>query len=179
MNTSTDVAPDLQVSGWLNTDKDLTLADLRGKVVVIEAFQMLCPGCVIHGIPLAQTIQRTFSPENVAVIGLHTVFEHHDAMGPISLRAFLHEYRITFPVAIDAAGPTDIPLTMATYGMRGTPSLLIIDSKGKLRAHHYGEVSPMQIGAEIATLIAQGNAVEKSGHDKTSDAGCTPAGCTI
>ncbi len=39
-------APDLQVEKWFNTDCDINLADLRGKVVVIEAFQMLCPGCV-------------------------------------------------------------------------------------------------------------------------------------
>ncbi|NQZ73343.1 MAG: TlpA family protein disulfide reductase, partial [Dinoroseobacter sp.] len=42
--------PDLQVRQWFNTDKPITLSELRGKVVAIEAFQMLCPGCINHGI---------------------------------------------------------------------------------------------------------------------------------
>ena len=49
-------APELAVSRWFNTDENPTLAGLRGEVVVIEAFQMLCPGCVSHGIPQAQRI---------------------------------------------------------------------------------------------------------------------------
>ena len=38
------LAPELQTSGWLNTPQALTLAALRGKVIVLHAFQMLCPG---------------------------------------------------------------------------------------------------------------------------------------
>ena len=98
-------APELQVAEWLNVTAPVTLASSRGRVVVIEAFQMLCPGCVLHGLPQAQTIRRAFGPSDVAVLGLHTVFEHHEAMAPVSLRAFLHEYRIDFPVGIDAPGP--------------------------------------------------------------------------
>ncbi len=56
-------APELDVTEWFNTDTPLTLDNLKGRVVVIEAFQMLCPGCVLHGIPLAQSIQRTFPEE--------------------------------------------------------------------------------------------------------------------
>lgn len=41
---------------------------------------------------------------------------------------------------------------MAAYGLRGTPSLLIIDQEGALRAHHFGAVSELQLGAEIASL---------------------------
>ncbi|WP_245964131.1 redoxin domain-containing protein [Roseovarius spongiae] len=147
-------APELSVSQWFNTERDLKLADLRGKVVVIEAFQMLCPGCILHGVPLAQAVQKTFSREQVAVVGLHTVFEHHDAMTPVSLAAFLHEFRISFPVGVDAPGDNGMPATMAAYRMRGTPSLLLIDQAGRLRAHHFGQVSEMQLGAEIATLCA-------------------------
>tara|TARA_R110002072_G_scaffold100250_3_gene220778 strand:- start:1535 stop:1744 length:210 start_codon:yes stop_codon:yes gene_type:complete len=51
-------APELLVSQWFNTAAELSLAALRGKVVVIEAFQMLCPGCILRGIPLAQSIAR-------------------------------------------------------------------------------------------------------------------------
>ncbi|WP_272002960.1 redoxin domain-containing protein [Roseovarius sp. ZX-A-9] len=150
MNT----APDLIVSQWFNSDAALSLDDLRGKVVVIEAFQMLCPGCILHGIPLAQSVQCAFPPEKLAVIGLHAVFEHHSAMTPTSLQAFLHEFRVTFPVGVDTAGPDAIPLTMAAYGLRGTPSLLLIDQNGNLRAHHFGQVSELLLGSQIGALLA-------------------------
>lgn len=60
-------APELQVSEWLNTDRNLKLSDFHGKVVLIEAFQMLCPGCVVHGILLAQEAHRYFPRDQVAV----------------------------------------------------------------------------------------------------------------
>ena len=74
-------APELQTTDWLNTDNPITLEALRGKIVLIEAFQMLCPGCVSHALPQAMRVRQTFSPDEVAVIGLHTVFEHHAAQG--------------------------------------------------------------------------------------------------
>ncbi|TFW15649.1 redoxin domain-containing protein [Duganella callida] len=95
------VAPELQVESWLNAALPLSLAQLRGKVVVIHAFQMLCPGCVSHGIPQARTIRATFAEQDVAVLGLHSVFEHHAVMNRAALEAFVQEYRIDFPVAID------------------------------------------------------------------------------
>ena len=54
------IAPELITTRWFNTDRALTLADLRGRVVVIEAFQMLCPGCVSHSLPQAMRVAETF-----------------------------------------------------------------------------------------------------------------------
>ena len=68
-------APDWHVSRWFNAAGPLALADLRGKIVVAHAFQMLCPGCVSHGVPQAERVHRLFDPRDVAVVGLHTVFE--------------------------------------------------------------------------------------------------------
>ena len=45
-----EMAPELAVSQWFNADTEVTLEALRGEVVVVEAFQMLCPGCVSHGV---------------------------------------------------------------------------------------------------------------------------------
>jgi len=145
--------PDWSVDQWFNTPKPLSLTDLLGKVIVIEAFQMLCPGCVSHGLPLAQQVHDTFPAQDVAVVGLHTVFEHHAAMSPVSLEAFLYEYRITFPVGVDKPGKAALPETMARYGLRGTPSLLLVDKRGVLVAHHFGQISPLKLGAEIASLV--------------------------
>ena len=156
MNTSPTRAPEWQVERWFNSQQPPCLASLRGKVIVLEAFQMLCPGCVSEGLPQAKRVHATFSPEQVAVIGLHTVFEHHQAMTPVSLEAFLHEYRIEFPVAVDLPNPQGaLPHTMAAYAMQGTPTLILIDAEGYIRQHYFGKVSDLALGAEIAWLIAE------------------------
>lgn len=149
-------APSLQVSQWLASDSAITLADLRGRVVVIHAFQMLCPGCVAHGVPQAIRIHHTFSRDDLVVLGLHTVFEHHAVMGPDALRVFLHEYRVPFPVGVDMAAAGDgIPLTMQSYGLQGTPSLLVIDRDGVLRLNHFGQIDDMVVGALLGQLVGE------------------------
>lgn len=158
---------ELFVSEWFNTETPITLPSLRGKVVIVEAFQMLCPGCVMNGLPQAQRVHATFPKENVAVLGLHTVFEHHDAMTPVSLKAFLHEYRITFPVGVDMPGSSGMPKTMEAFEMRGTPSLLLFDKRGTLRAHQFGETSDLLLGANIATLL--GEPFEKADFEGKGD----------
>lgn len=151
-----DFAPPIQASEWLNTQEPLTLESFRGRVVAIECFQMLCPGCVSHGLPQAQRIAQTFRPQDVAVIGLHCVFEHHEAMTPVALKAFLHEYRIRFPVAVDMPGGMGpLPQTMTRYALEGTPTLLLIDRAGRLRARHFGSVTDLAIGAEIMALVLE------------------------
>jgi hypothetical protein len=160
----TDFASDgWAATQWFNCDAPPRLVDLRGKVVVLHCFQMLCPACVSHGLPQAGKIHRLF-PERVAVIGLHTVFEHHAAMTPVSLAAFIHENRLGFPIGVDAPVEASFPLpaTMAHYQMRGTPSLLLFDTRGALRSHRFGGVDDMLVGAEIATLLAEAGAAPTS-----------------
>ena len=149
-------APGWQVSEWFNTDRPLKLADFAGRVIALHAFQMLCPGCVQHGLPQAQRIARLFDASRVAVVGLHTVFEHHAAMTPEALAAFIHEYRLTFPIGIDAPAVTGpIPRTMASYAMQGTPTLILIDRWGRLRKQSLGVEDDMRVGADIALLLAE------------------------
>jgi peroxiredoxin len=149
-------APPWHTTTWLNTPEPLSLQSLRGKVVMLHAFQMLCPGCVAHALPQAQRVAALFAQAPLAVIGLHTVFEHHAAMGIESLRAFVHEYRIGFPVGVDepsADGP--IPRTMQAYAMQGTPTLVLIDAQGRLRRQVFGRHDDLLLGAELATLLAE------------------------
>ncbi len=144
-------------SQWFNTGAPITLPELTGRVVVLHTFQMLCPGCVAHGTPQAQKVHNLFPKDDVAVIGLHTVFEHHEAMSPVSLKAFIHENRLSFPIAVDAENKETfpIPATMAHYRMRGTPSLLLFDRGGALRKHTFGQVDDMALGAEIMALMRE------------------------
>ena len=148
-------APPFEVERWFNTDDPPTLARLRGKVVVLHAFQMLCPGCVAHALPQARRLHEIAQRlDDLVVLGLHSVFEHHAAMTPVALEAFLHEYRIAFPVAVDrpsSDGP--IPHTMAAYGLRGTPSTIIIDRSGRIARHSFGAEEDLVLGLTLGSLL--------------------------
>lgn len=175
-------APELEISHWLNTKTPITLASLRGRVVLVEAFQMLCPGCVSHGLPQAQRVAGAFSDKDVAVIGLHSVFEHHAGQGSIdSLKAFLHEYKISFPVGIDAQSEEHmLPKTMACYQMQGTPTLILIDRQGRIRKHKFGTEQDLVLGAEIMSLIREDQApLTASNHQATPSGACDENGCPV
>jgi peroxiredoxin len=171
-------APELVTSEWFNSEKPIKLSDLRGKVVVIEAFQMLCPGCVAQGLPQAQQVHATFPKDKVAVLGLHTVFEHHEAMKPVSLEAFIHEYGLRFPIGVDEADGVSIPKTMRAYGMQGTPSLILIDQHGRLRAHQFGQIGDMHLAYQITSLMHEGAAPKEVGNRPATD-GCDEEGCAV
>lgn len=155
-------AAEWQTTTWLNTEQPLSLDKLRGRVVLLHAFQMLCPGCVTHGIPQAQRAHDLFAGSRLTVVGLHTVFEHHEAMQLPSLRAFVHEYRIKFPIGVDApsldGSPT--PQTMSAYRMRGTPTLVLIDAQGHLRKQVFGHFDDLALGSEIQILLSEAEHVE-------------------
>lgn len=156
MDITNSISPPLQASQWLNSSRSVTLEGLRGRVVVLHTFQMLCPGCASHGLPQAMRIHRLFPQDRVSVVGLHTVFEHHDVMSPQALRVFLDEYRIPFPVGIDQADPAGpVPLTMQAYGLRGTPSVVVFDPQGRVRLSHFGQIDDLQLGVAVGQLLAE------------------------
>ncbi|MBL8845604.1 MAG: redoxin domain-containing protein [Hyphomicrobium zavarzinii] len=177
MTDKTDLAPEFAITRWFNTPAPLKLENLRGRIVILHAFQMLCPGCVAHGTPQAEKLHRLLhGNDDVAVIGLHTVFEHHEAMTPVSLEAFIHEYRLTMPIGVDQAGDgTPIPITMQRYGMRGTPTTIIIDRTGRIRHHGFGQDDDLALGLRIGALLAESNM--KAGS--SPDDGCASGACTI
>lgn len=171
MNTTASISPPLQASQWLNSPKPVTLDGLHGRVVVLHTFQMLCPGCVSHGLPQALRIHRSFPQDRLVVIGLHTVFEHHDVMGPQALRVFLDEYGIVFAVGIDRADPSSpVPLTMQAYGLRGTPSVVVFDPQGRVRLSHLGQIDDLQLGAVIGQLLAEAPLRTYGPHPVTTSA---------
>jgi hypothetical protein len=150
------IAPEWSVSQWFNAAAPIALGGLRGRVVTLHAFQMLCPGCVAHGTPQAQRAHQLFRNTDLAVVGLHTVFEHHAAMTPVSLEAFIHEYRLIFPIGVDeASGDSPLPQTMRRYEMRGTPTTILIGRDGTLRHHGFGQEDDLALGAIIGTLLAE------------------------
>lgn len=177
------LAPELSVAQWFNTDETLSLEKLRGRPVLMHAFQMLCPGCVALAIPQAQKAQAIFAKTDLQVIGLHTVFEHHDAMTPTALKAFLHEYRVTFPVGVDTPSPYgESPVTMAAYRMRGTPTTILVDRGGNVAANLFGQIEDLALGAMIQSILdetqinAEFPALENEGDGLDQ---CDADGCRI
>jgi hypothetical protein len=159
--TTPNHAPELMVQTWFNTDRPLLLSALRGQVVVLAAFQVLCPNSIASGVPQARRIFETFEPKDVMVIGLHATFEHHNAFSAAVLKAFIHEYRLKFPIALDQPNPdSPIPHTMDSYKMRGTPSLVLIDRHGFVRKHAFGTVDDLRMGAEIGALVQETHSAE-------------------
>jgi peroxiredoxin len=174
-------APEWRTTRWFNTDAPLSLARLRGQVVVLHAFQMLCPGCVTRGIPQAQRAAELFAGAPVTVVGLHTVFEHHDVMTPAALEVFLHEYRIRFPVGVDEPGEDGdpIPRTMRAYALRGTPSTVLIDAEGRIRQQVFGTHDDLVLGAQIGLLVAEADGSSSGAPERrTAEPGCSETGCT-
>jgi peroxiredoxin len=147
--------PELAVTRWLNTKESVTLKALRGRVVVLLAFQMLCPGCVDKALPQLRKLSQRFNSDQVAVIALHTVFENHEVMGEKALEVFLKEYKWPFPIGIDTADGNGPPKTFATYQMQGTPSLLVFDRAGRLRRHYFGHPDDMVLAAELMALAIE------------------------
>jgi peroxiredoxin len=147
-----------------------------GRVLVLHTFQMLCPGCVSLALPQAQKVHTMFAQDEVAVVGLHTVFEHHTAMQPHALKAFIHEYRLTFPFGVDRheQGAT-IPNTMEAYQLRGTPGTVLIDKQGYLRLAHFGQVDSLELGKMIGLLL--GERPDVLSGSENQGAVCTPEGC--
>jgi peroxiredoxin len=161
MTATSTPAPELVVQTWFNTDRPLSLSALRGRVVVLVAFQVLCPNSISSAIPQARRIHETFEPNDVAVIGLHATFEHHEAYSLAVLNAFIHEYRLKFPIALDSANAASpIPYTMDRYNMRGTPSLVLVDRQGLIRKHAFGAADDLRIGAEIGALTQEAAAAK-------------------
>jgi peroxiredoxin len=68
------MAPALEISSWVQGNA-CTLDELRGRVVLIEVFQMNCPGCFLHALPEVAHLHHRYAGQGLEVIGLATAFE--------------------------------------------------------------------------------------------------------
>src|SRR5690606_23355598 len=160
-----------------NSEKPLDLLQLRGSVVVIYVFQMLCPACVSHSLPQAKKLHQYFSAKDISILGLHSVFEHHPAMNNIAREAFISEYRLGFPIAVDTpseSGPA--PQTMQRYQLQGTPSLLIIDQQGYLRVKAFGAVDDLVQGHWLGNLLGSAPEITQKTRANNTLQTCTSDG---
>jgi hypothetical protein len=121
-------------------------------------------------IPQASAIYNLYAKEDVQVIGLHTVYEHHEVMTVDALKVFVSEYKIAFPIAVDKPLESGlIPNTMASYQMRGTPTLIVLDKESRVRLNYFGRISDMQVGNLIGSLLAEDSGLLSSDTDSESN----------
>ena len=116
------------------------------------------------------------------VLGLYTVFEHYAAITPVSLKAFAFEYKLLFSIGIDKPWLGHLPNTMQSYGLRGTPSLSVIDEMKSLRGNHFGSMSDLQIGYQIANFLSElrGRTADlETDTNKNVSTECDEQGCPV
>ena len=70
-------APNLKVSEWVQ-GSDTNLDQHSGNVVLVEVFQVNCPGCFMYGIPESIEIFDKYKSKDVSVLGMATAFEDFD-----------------------------------------------------------------------------------------------------
>ncbi len=150
-------APEWETSGWLNGSPG-KLSELRGKVVLIEFFQLWCPVCNSFSIPLFQHWNELYGGrDDVAIVSIHTVFEGHDVQTVKRLREFVQEKGILYPVGLDAydSPKGTIPVSMRRFKTEGTPQIAIVDKGGMLRWSHFGKFDPAPVEALIDRLLGE------------------------
>ncbi len=153
-DTSENQAPEWVISEWINSE-GFTLYNMRGKVVIIDFFQLWCPGCNKFSGPLMKKWKQKYGDrKDIQLVGIHTVFEGHSQQTPKILRQYVKEKNITYPVGVDAqVSGQRLPETMLRYRTRGTPEMAIIDKKGRIRFQHFGSFNPDVVEKLINTLL--------------------------
>ncbi|WP_250000653.1 NHL domain-containing thioredoxin family protein [Actinoplanes sp. M2I2] len=141
-------APELRGRGWLNTGgKDLTLADLRGKIVILDFWTYGCINC-LHVLDELRPLEEKYG-DAVVLIGVHSPkFQHerdHQA-----LTAAVERYGVHHPVVDDA----DMYLWQQ-YAAKAWPTLAVIDPTGYLVASMAGEGHAEGLSRLVDELIAK------------------------
>ena len=76
MNSTAEIgkpAPDIQVDTWVQGGP-ANFGSLRGRVVLVEVFQVNCPGCFVHALPQVVYLHERYEAQGLTVIGLATAF---------------------------------------------------------------------------------------------------------
>jgi thiol-disulfide isomerase/thioredoxin len=132
--------------GWLNTDKPLSLAALRGKVVVLDFWTYGCVNCM-HVIPDLKRLEKKYANQLV-VIGVHSAkFENEKETE--NIRRIILRYELEHPVVNDA----DFTIWRA-YAVRAWPTIMLIDPQGYIVGKAEGEPSYDALDKAIGQLVA-------------------------
>ncbi len=115
-------APPLPAAEWVNTPAPLSLADLRGRFVLLDFWTFCCINCM-HVLPELKKLEHAF-PNELVVVGIHSAkFEGERATENIREAAL--RYEIEHPIVNDSK-----MAIWNTYGARSWPTLVLIDPAG-------------------------------------------------
>ena len=139
-------APEIQGGrGWLNTDKPLSLAALKGKIVLLDFWTYGCINC-IHIIPDLKKLETKYANQLV-VIGVHSA-KFQNEKETENIRRIILRYEIEHPVYNDSEYAV-----WQSYGVRAWPTQVLIDPAGYIVGGVSGEGNYEVIDRTIAKLI--------------------------
>ncbi|MFJ2397020.1 NHL domain-containing thioredoxin family protein [Streptomyces sp. NPDC087843] len=134
--------------GWLNTGgNELTLADLRGKCVVIDFWTFCCINC-LHVLDELRELEEKHR-DTVVIIGVHSPKFVHEAEHQAVVDA-VERYGVEHPVLDDPE-----LATWKQYAVRAWPTLVVIDPEGYVVAQHAGEGHAHAIARLVEELEAE------------------------
>jgi thiol-disulfide isomerase/thioredoxin len=139
-------APDFTgINNWFNS-KPLSLADLRGKVVLVDFWTYGCVNCV-NTLPHVTELYAKYKDRGLVVVGVHTP-EFPFERSASNVQAALKRHGITYPVAQD-----NDSRTWNAYSNQYWPAQYIIDQTGKIVFQHAGEGRYDEIDRTVAKLL--------------------------
>jgi thiol-disulfide isomerase/thioredoxin len=131
--------------GWLNTDKPLSLAALKGKVVLLDFWTYGCINC-IHIIPDLKKLEAKY-PNELVVIGVHSA-KFQNEKETENIRRIILRYEIEHPVYNDSEYAV-----WQSYGIRAWPTQVLIDPAGYIIGGISGEGNYDVIDQTIAKVV--------------------------
>src|ERR1700719_4137523 len=139
-------APDFTgIEGWLNTTP-LTLANLRGKVDLIDFWTFSCVNCV-RTIPHLQALYSDYRNDGFVIVGVHSP-EFDFEKVPANVAAAVTRLGVTWPVAIDSQ-----MATWNAYQNQFWPAEYLLDQQGRVAYNNFGEGGYAQTDAAVAQLL--------------------------
>jgi DNA-binding beta-propeller fold protein YncE len=136
-------------TGWLNTEKPISLDDLKGQVVVLDFWTYCCINC-IHIMPDLKFLEEKYKDQPFVVIGVHSgkFDEEKDAD---HIRQAVLRHNLTHPIAID--NDMNVWNAYDAFGVHSWPSLVLIAPDGSVAATYAGEVRRDLLDRKIAILL--------------------------
>ncbi|MEX2612239.1 MAG: thioredoxin family protein, partial [Gaiellaceae bacterium] len=162
-------APEFRgIKQWLNTPdgKPVSIAELRGKVVIVDFWTYSCINC-LRTLPHLKAWDRAYRSSGLAIVGIHSP-EFAFERVPDNVRAAVRRLDVRYPVALD----NDFATWLA-YDNNYWPAKYLVDKSGRVRYSHFGEGSYEETEGWIRRLLG-----EKVRTRRTSVADRTPSDIT-
>jgi cytochrome c biogenesis protein CcdA/thiol-disulfide isomerase/thioredoxin len=151
-------APELVgLSDWINSPP-LTLAGLRGKVVVLDFWTYSCINC-LRTLPYLKAWDAAYRQDGLVLIGVHSP-EFSFERVPENVRRAVRELGLGYPVALDNHFET-----WKAFANQYWPAKYFLDRRGHLRFVHFGEGEYSRSEQVIRTLLAEGGAAPERRAD--------------